>query len=388
MKSTGFDRWVHFFRYSITGSLTTLLDWGVFLGCFYFLGFSQSSSVVSAFVLALCFSFIVNRLWTFRSKTLGQEWQISQFLKFVFVSLLGLLLSLLVMGVFTNLFHIEPLWAKLLTSGVVLFWNFTVNSFWTFASQSPTEGTKPLFPEKKNFPFELSIIIPAFNESKRLPKTIHSALDYFTRHHISFQIIVVDDGSTDNTSLIANRLLSSPHTVITLPDNAGKGNAVKTGVAHAQGRYILFCDADEATPFPEYTKLREKMLYAHVAIGSRYTNQLSVQNKQPGYRIFFSRVLNGIAQIFLIEGIKDTQCGFKLFRSDVGKKAFSVQKIKRFAFDIEFLMVAKHHGAVISEVSVLWNDQAGSTFSSMHDGPTVLRDFLRIKFYMMFGFYS
>jgi len=382
------NRWVHLFRYLITGSLTTLLDWMVFWACFYVMGFSQGGSVVIAFILALWFSFVVNRIWTFHSITKKQEWQISQFLKFTFVSLVGLLLSLFVMAVLTSLLRIEPLWAKLLTSGIVLFWNFTVHSFWTFTSDPATERVKPLFPEKKNFLFELTLVIPAFNESLRLPQTLHSALDYFGTKGISFQIIVVDDGSTDNTAILAQEILSAPHKVIVLSKNEGKGYAIKTGVEEAQGRYILFCDADKATPFSEYEKLREKMLYAHVAIGSRYTNQTSVQKKQPWYRVFFSRVMNIVAQVFLIEGVKDTQCGFKLFRNDIGKKAFSVQKIKRFAFDIEFLMVAKHQGSIISEVSVLWYDQDGSTFSSIKDGATVLRDFFRIKFYMMFGFYS
>lgn len=382
------SRWVQFFRYGVTGTLTTLLDLLTFQVFFYQIHCSQNVSVVAAFVVALCFSFFVNRFWTFRSNFTDQEWSLSQFLKFAFVASVGLGLSLVVMIFFTQVLFVEPLWAKLLTSGVVLFWNFTVNSFWTFSASEETEVIKPLLPEKGPFRYELSIIIPAFNESKRLPETLESALQYFERLNILFEIIVVDDGSSDDTAVLAQNILSAPHKIIQLSENKGKGFAVKTGVLEAEGRYILFCDADEATPFSEYHKLREAMLFSHIAIGSRYKNRESVQKKQPWYRIMFSRAVNLMAQIFLIEGIKDTQCGFKLFRSDIGKRSFAVQRVERFAFDIEFLMLAKNNGARICEISVQWYDQPGSTFGGWRDGMRALKDFFRIKFYMMFGFYD
>ena len=388
MNKNSSTHWVQLFRYIVAGTLTTLLDLLVFLIGYYQFNISRNESVLYAFIAALVFSFIVNRFWTFKDNYKDSEWKISQLLKFVFVASLGLIITLISMKILTDFFSVEPLLAKIITSGIVFVWNFTVNSFWTFAADETEEIVKPLLPENKNFIYDLSIIIPAYNEEKRLPKTLQNAIKYFSSLNILFEIIVVDDGSHDETSTIAKKHLLSSHKIIQLSENKGKGFAVKTGVLEAEGRYILFCDADGATPFHQYKKLREAMLFSEIAIGSRYKNRKTVQKKQPLYRTIISRIINIIAQIFLIEGISDTQCGFKLFRSDVGKQIFSHQKIERFAFDIEFLMLGKRLGFRITEIAVLWYDQPGTKVNGLKDGIRAFQDFLRIKFYMMFGVYE
>ncbi len=388
MKNNESSHWIQLFRYIVAGTLTTLLDLLIFQVSYYQFGFSRNESVFYAFITALLFSFVVNRFWTFKGNYTNDEWRISQFLKFVFVASIGLMITLFSMKILTEYFSIEALFSKIITSAIVFGWNFIVNSFWTFSSKDEEIILKPLLPEKKDFSFELSLIIPAYNEEKRLSKTLKDCISYFSSLDIEYEIIVVDDGSIDNTSEIAKEYLSAPHKIIQLSKNKGKGFAVKTGVLEAKGRYILFCDADGATPFHQYKKLREAMLFSEIAIGSRYKNRETVEIAQPFYRTLLSRIGNIIAQIFLIEGISDTQCGFKLFRNDVGKKIFQYQKIERFAFDIEFLMLAKKENYKIIEIPVIWFDQPGTTVEGMKDWLKAMTDVLRIKFYMMFGFYG
>ncbi len=385
------NRWVQLSRYIVTGTLTTLIDLLMFHTLYVRFQYSENVSVIIAFICALLFSFTVNKTWTFsgnQSKT-NSAWNISQFIKFIFVSGFGLLITLVCVYTLINIASFSPIIAKLSASAIVFMWNFLANSFWTFKVNNDDTVIKPLLPEKKNFEFELSIVIPAYNESSRIVPTLKSAISHFTSQNIHFEIIVVDDGSTDDTSDICTQVLSSKdHKIIQLSQNKGKGFAVKTGVLESKGRYILFCDADGATPFNQYQALRNAMLFSEIAIGSRYKDRSTVEKKQPLYRIIISRTVNIIAQIFLIEGISDTQCGFKLFRNDAGKKIFEKQKIERFAFDIEFLMLAKAQNYRITEIPVIWIDQDGSKVNGIRDGIRTLRDFVLIKFYMMFGFYK
>ena len=385
------NRWIQLSRYIVTGTLTTLIDLLVFHTLYVRFEYSENVSVISAFICAVLFSFTVNKAWTFAGNQTKQNknWNLSQFIKFLFVSGFGLLITLICVYIFINILHFSPVIAKLSASAIVFMWNFLANSFWTFKAKTDDTLIKPLLPEKKVFEFELSIIIPAYNESSRIIPTLESALSYFSSQHINFEIIVVDDGSTDDTATICKNILASKnHKIIQLSQNKGKGFAVKTGVLESKGRYILFCDADGATPFTQYEKLRDAMLFSEIAIGSRYKDRSTVEKKQPLYRIILSRTVNIIAQIFLIEGISDTQCGFKLFRNHVGKEIFEKQKIERFAFDIEFLMLAKAKDYRISEVPVIWIDKDGSKVDGIRDEMRTLRDFILIKFYMMFGFYK
>ncbi len=388
-------RWIQFFRYIVTGTLTTLIDLLVFHTLYIRFDYSKNTAVIFAFILALLFSFIVNKKWTFKGnqENTHTNWHVSQFIKFIFVAGFGLLITLLCVHIFINILELPPILSKLAASAVVFVWNFLANSFWTFRTTTEETSIKPLLPEKKSFPFELSIVIPAYNESERIIPTLQSALQYFISQNINFEIIVVDDGSSDNTADICTEIFTSTqhpshYKVIQLSQNKGKGFAIKTGVLESKGRHILFCDADGATPFHQYKILRDAMLFSEIAIGSRYKDRSTVEKKQPLYRIIISRTVNIIAQIFIIEGIADTQCGFKLFRNDAGKRIFKKQKIERFAFDIEFLMLAKTYGYRISEIPVIWIDKDGSKVNGLRDGMRILRDFVLIKFYMMFGFYK
>lgn len=383
---------IQFFRYVVTGGITTLLDIFLLYFAVEFLGLSVVPWATGfAFIGALLFSFVVNSAWTFSSvhSSSSNVWRTEKFFKFFFISLVAFFLTMGLMWIFTHQFNVFYLIAKVFTSLVVLVWNFLGNSLWTFSDQEKKSvGITVLPPEEIFFPYSLSIIIPAYNEELRLKKTLEDAHDFFLSQNISYEIIVVNDGSIDKTVSVATSGLFKKGKVVSLEKNQGKGAAIARGVQIAQGRYILFCDADGATPFSEYSSLIKMMDTYHIAIGSRYLDSKKEKGDQPIYRIFFSRLINFFAQVFLIDGYADTQCGFKLFRSESAKKIFSQQKIFRYAFDIECLVLAKKYHYDVVEVGVEWFDQEGSKFSGLRDGLHTVYDFIRIKFFMMFRIYS
>jgi dolichyl-phosphate beta-glucosyltransferase len=384
-------------RYIITGGLTTFIDL-LFLYLFKeFAGFSVLFSSGLAFLLAVIFSFIVNSSWTFEVK---KTFNPDQFLRFFFVSVIGLGLTLLFMNILTQQFLIYYLYAKIITSILVLAWNFLANSLWTFSDTEKKIGEYDemkyiSIPENLKYQYEVSLVIPAYNEEKSILKTLKLAYEYFKNKNISFELIIVNDGGKDRTveicqKFVRDQKLENSTQIIDIKINQGKGKAVQCGFLQANGKYILFADADGATPFNEYENLKQVLeeKACHFVIGSRYKHKNLVKEKQPFYRIFFSRVINFCLQIFLINGVSDTQCGFKLFHNEVGKNIFALQRIKRFAFDVEILVLAEKFQYKYKEVSVQWYDQDGSTFSQFGDGFHTIWDFLRIKYFSTFGGYK
>jgi dolichyl-phosphate beta-glucosyltransferase len=382
-------------RYIITGGLTTLIDLFFLYVFVEYAHLSVLYATAFAFFIAVVFSFAVNGLWTFQMK---KQLQLLHFLRFLFVSLIGFALTIGSMYIFLEkipYIEIHYMIAKIITSLIVLAWNFIGNSLWTFASRN-TQKTPEIFaPLPKNsdsFPFELSLVIPAYNEEKRIEKTLHEAKKYFDDEiNISWELIIANDGSKDNTQKIAEKFLHDQKIagkVLSITPNQGKGNAVKTGIQEASGKYILFADADGSTPFKEYQSLKDKLITEkyHFVIGSRYKQKNSILQPQPFYRRFFSRSINFFLQIFLIDGVADSQCGFKLFRNEVAKTIFPFQKIKRFAFDVEALMIGEKLGYQYQEIPVEWHDQDGSTFSFIH-GVHSIWDFIRIRFFITFHLY-
>lgn len=231
--------------------------------------------------------------------------------------------------------------------------------------------------------FELSVVIPAFNEEKRIKNTLIAVRDFIEREKISAEIIVVNDGSSDKTKEIVKEFQRKiPNLrLVDLHKNMGKGFAVKKGVYASNGKFILFTDADNSTPIEEYKKLLDGMLVskANIAIGSRYLRGSNVRIKQSKYRILLGRAGNFIIRLFLIDGISDTQCGFKLFENKVAREIFRFQKINRFAFDVEVLVIADNLGYKIVEVPVSWFNSPESRVRPIKDVLRTLRDFVYIK---------
>lgn len=237
----------------------------------------------------------------------------------------------------------------------------------------------------------LSIIIPAYNEEKRLPDTLKSIAEYLKTIDKEIEVIVVDDGSSDNTTQVAEEMKSAIKNlkVINYIENRGKGYAVKTGMLAAKGDYTLFMDADNATPIEEVEKLWPFASGFDVVIGSRHLKTSNVVIKQPWYRILISRLGNFVIQALLLKGVKDTQCGFKLFNKKAAKEIYSRQKIDRWGFDMEILAIAqKTLGYKIKEVPVSWYNSPDSRLRPIRDGFRTLRELFKIKYNLITGKYK
>lgn len=370
-----------FIKYSLVGILGTAIDIGslfVLVDLFYF---PIIPAATISFILATINNFVLNKNWTFRHPSMNYK---KLYIKFLIVSLIGLALTLLSMNLFVFVLGIWYILAKALTSMIVLVWNFLANKFWTFK-----------IIEAKTFSsgfLDLSIIIPAYNEEKRITSTLKNINEYINLEKLKAEIIVVDDGSLDKTDLVVTSFLSTINNLKfeKLARNSGKGAAVRRGVELALGNLILFVDADNSTPIDQFTKLKKEMLENNfdIVIGSRYLKSSSVKIKQPFFRIVLGRVGNFLIRAFLLEGVKDTQCGFKLFKGAVAKDVFSFQKVKRFGFDMELLVVAKNLGYKVSEVAVDWFDVGGSRLRPLRDAIITFKDLFYIKLNLWAGRYN
>jgi dolichyl-phosphate beta-glucosyltransferase len=228
----------------------------------------------------------------------------------------------------------------------------------------------------------LSVVVPAYDEEARLPRTLERLREYYDAQHYSYDVTVVSDGSKDGTVQIATSFSQkhSQFSVIDSQPNHGKGFVVRHGILAARGEVILFCDADLATPQEETEKLLPKIQSGFdVAIGSRPLRESNLEVRQPIYREALGRVSNGIIQLLAVPGIRDTQCGFKMFRREAALDIFSRCKLDGFSFDFEALMIARDLGYRISEVPIRWMHQDGSKVSFWRDYPRTFRDLIRLR---------
>jgi glycosyltransferase involved in cell wall biosynthesis len=218
---------------------------------------------------------------------------------------------------------------------------------------------------RANLNRSISIVVPAYNESARLPDTIRRIEGYFTAANWDFhEIIIVDDGSTDSTFQTAMCFAKTNPNVRVLqnPGNHGKGYSVRHGMKEARGEWRLFSDADLSAPIEELDKLCDAVDQrgVKVAIGSRALDRSLIGVHQPGFRETAGRFFNAVMRVAVGLPIADTQCGFKLFHKDAAEIAFSRQRLERFGFDVEILYIAKKHGFAIAEIPVRWNHAEGS----------------------------
>ena len=238
---------------------------------------------------------------------------------------------------------------------------------------------------------DLSIVVPAFNEENRLPKTLLEIHEYFKSSDVDFEVLVVDDGSSDGTGKVVQQFesLAENFRLLTYAANRGKGYAVRFGVLNARGRRILFADADGATPIAEIERLQAVLDNgAQVAIGSRAMFSRDTLVQTIWYRKFIGRTFNGIVNMLLLPGIADTQCGFKLFTRTVARHIFSRQRAERFSFDVEILFLARNSGCRIVEVPINWTNIPGSKVNLMQDSVSMFVDLLRFRLRDMFGGYG
>ncbi|HMJ40600.1 MAG TPA: dolichyl-phosphate beta-glucosyltransferase [Verrucomicrobiae bacterium] len=229
----------------------------------------------------------------------------------------------------------------------------------------------------------LSIVVPCYNEEQRLPRTIEQVERYLDDKNLDYELILVDDGSTDGTRLIMDAAAERNQFVRleALPQNRGKGRALAEGVASARGSEILVTDADLSTPIEELEKLQAQLDQgAGVAIASRALRASRVEVSQPIYRVLMGKVFNLLVQAVLLPGIWDTQCGFKLFRADVAHDAFSRLTTDGFGYDPEVLYRAKQLGVKIAEVPVIWRNSAPTKVSPIKSSIDMFKHVVRVRF--------
>lgn len=210
---------------------------------------------------------------------------------------------------------------------------------------------------------ELSLIIPAFNEAQRIEPPLRRAHQFLAARPASFEIIVVDDGSTDDTVALVTALAGELPglRVLGSPANRGKGHAVRLGMLAATGRVRLFADADGSTPIDELDALLQALAAgADIAIGSRYLAASRVTRPQPLGRIIWSRLVNQVVQRVLLPGVADTHCGFKAFTAAAAARTFAACTVDGWSFDLEVLARARAYGLRIREVPVRWENDARS----------------------------
>jgi dolichyl-phosphate beta-glucosyltransferase len=227
----------------------------------------------------------------------------------------------------------------------------------------------------------LSVIIPAYNESERLPDTLALVRDYLEKKDFSYEVLVVDDGSKDNTVAVAEEFQSRfpALKIIKNAENKGKGGVVRQGLLAATGEYRLFMDADHSTPITEVEKFLPYFGKADVIIGSRYLHPESIKVKQPWKRRVVSRIGNWLIRHTILPGIIDTQCGFKAYSAAAAEAVFQRQTMEGWSFDFEALAIARQLGFTIQEVAVDWYDAKQSKLRAVHAAIDTYRDLLTIR---------
>ncbi len=232
-------------------------------------------------------------------------------------------------------------------------------------------------------PAALSVVIPCFNEQERLPRTIEQVERYLDARGKPYELILVDDGSSDGTRQLMDAAAERHPSVRVeaLPRNRGKGRALATGVEAARGETVLLTDADLSTPIEELPRLEAALAGgAGIAIGSRALRGSRVEVHQPIYRVVMGKGFNLIVQAVLLPGIWDTQCGFKLFRADVAHRVFAQLVTDGFAFDPEVLYRARRLGVKIAEVPVVWRNSAPTKVNALRSSIDMFKHVLRIRF--------
>ena len=233
-----------------------------------------------------------------------------------------------------------------------------------------------------NSKYYLSIIIPSYEEEAQLQLTLPKLRNYLIKQDYPWEVIIVDDGSSDGTSRIPHEIFRKTESVkvLTNPKNRGKGYSVKQGVIEASGKLILVSDADFSTPIEDFEKLHNYIKQGYdIAIGSRSLADSNIEIRQTWYREGMGRIFNVFVQMLVLRGFVDTQCGFKCFDREKLIPIFSQMTVDGFCFDVEFLFISKKRGLKTIEVDINWRDSPHSQVSLVTDPIRMLLDLVRIR---------
>jgi dolichyl-phosphate beta-glucosyltransferase len=236
-----------------------------------------------------------------------------------------------------------------------------------------------------------SIVIPAYNESARIPATLQSVVETIRSRGWEAEVVVVNDGSRDNTAAVVREIARTAPEIRLLenPSNRGKGYAVRHGILQALGDVVMFSDADLSSPMEEAEGLFAAIANgADIAIGSRWLATSRQTHRQPLYRQIFGRCFNLLTRMVMNLPFADTQCGFKAFTRTAAQTVFQLQTIERWGFDPEILFIALKRGYDIKEVPVSWAHDARTRISYLRDGLQMLKELAIVRWNALLGRYS
>ncbi|MDZ4860888.1 MAG: glycosyltransferase family 2 protein [Candidatus Hydrogenedentes bacterium] len=234
----------------------------------------------------------------------------------------------------------------------------------------------------------VSLVIPAYNEATRIGATLTDVRGYFANQPYDSEIIVVDDGSADNTANAVGTQFPDVR-VIAYQPNRGKGNAVRAGMLHARGEIRVYYDADGSTPISELEKLLPHFdAGADIVIGSRLMDASQIEIHQGVVREAMGRMFNRVMHTLGLTELSDTQCGFKAFTARATDICFTRQTLERFSFDVEVLYIAQRHGLKIVEVPIRWLNNPDSRVRMVRDAIPTMRDILAIRRNSRMGVYD
>lgn len=238
-------------------------------------------------------------------------------------------------------------------------------------------------------PLDLSIVIPAFNEERRLPKAIDELSCYLGAAQLRAEVLIVENGSTDRTPQIVDQIaLGDPRFRVLHLATRGKGRAVREGMLASRGPVTLFCDADFSMPVEGIGLLHATVTQgAQIAIASREVSGAK-RIGEPWGRHLQGRVFNWLVRMIVLPGLNDTQCGFKAFRREACEDVFGRQLLNGWAFDVEVLFLARQRGYMIREVPITWRYDPSSRVHPIRDTIEMLRELLLIRLHAVQGRYG
>ncbi|HUP65692.1 MAG TPA: dolichyl-phosphate beta-glucosyltransferase [Thermoanaerobaculia bacterium] len=228
----------------------------------------------------------------------------------------------------------------------------------------------------------VSVVVPAYNEERRLPSSIRKILDFMRNDPRISEIVLVDDGSRDATrTIMLDAAERNPAVrVVSYSENGGKGYAIRRGaLAASRGMAVLVTDADLSTPIEDFNRLADRLQNHDIAIGSRAMAMSEIGIEQVWYRRFMGRTFNRIMRLITGIPFDDTQCGFKLFSARAAAETFPLAVIDRFAYDVELIVLANRAGLSVAEVPVHWDDSSDSRVRIVRDSFLMLLDVIRIR---------
>jgi len=234
----------------------------------------------------------------------------------------------------------------------------------------------------------ISVVVPAYNEQKRIGSTLQKMHEYLSRHFNKYEIIVVDDGSTDSTREVLKRRQHKCMRVISYKPNRGKGYAVRTGMLVASYDFVLFSDADLSTPIEELGKFMKEIGSYDFLIASRNADGSHRVENQSVLRRIAGRVFGFVIKMLLFGSVSDTQCGFKLFKKNTIEPLFGRQTLDGFSFDVELICIARKLGLLFKEIPVDWYDNTDSKVRAFSDSLRMFREVLKIKQNALGGVYD